>query len=580
MNRFFAYEEYGAKYEMMVHDVAASYKSMPAWRAYEKGIETLAASVTSINNRKAQSHKGLTFGDLLIKPIQRVCKYPLLFADLARQTPVCDCPQAHASLTTVHYRLRETTREINKATDDPHARHRFTQTWLLQDRLVFDDPTRASAAVTVRLLGHAILCGALHVAWQTPSSGVHGDFLLCALFRSYLVLAHPDKHASTFHVVACIGLENMKIEAADNGKGLQCHTAPYTFKVVFESDSRLFELLLSACSETEEAVWRQHVTDRAVARDADDSIPSASGSASGDILSFLSLEIKPIGSIFGQRGTLARRISIHRAITLSPKPGICQVIIKNTHSPVEGQDSPSPGSSSIFRSQSVLSTSRVPILAPRRIERIRLENSLTDVWTKEILPFPGMSTGKGDRPIKVSASSIIRKLSMASFTGSFSRRSPGPAGALNHPASRQPNRNAEGEVVDDENTEGPSDVVATEQAETGEEEIVGRRPPQSEQGQRRHSNTMRSTINRAVSPSKMKLAQGFKRSASVLLPGGEGKRKAGPSAARGAENESIDTERAESEERDEPRRSSNRPGPSDRLGQSRSVSGFVKWFGY
>lgn len=52
---------------MMVRDVAKSYKHMPAWRAYEKGIEALANSVTSINTREAQSHKGLTFGDLLIK---------------------------------------------------------------------------------------------------------------------------------------------------------------------------------------------------------------------------------------------------------------------------------------------------------------------------------------------------------------------------------------------------------------------------------------------------------------------------------------------------------------------------------
>lgn len=67
MNRFFAYEEYGAKYEMMVQDVAASYKTISARRAYEKGIEALANSVTSINKRQAESRKGLTFADLLIK---------------------------------------------------------------------------------------------------------------------------------------------------------------------------------------------------------------------------------------------------------------------------------------------------------------------------------------------------------------------------------------------------------------------------------------------------------------------------------------------------------------------------------
>ena len=67
MKRFFAYEEYGAKYDLMIHDVASTYKAIPLWHAYEKGIEALASSITSINSRAAQERKGLTFGDLLIK---------------------------------------------------------------------------------------------------------------------------------------------------------------------------------------------------------------------------------------------------------------------------------------------------------------------------------------------------------------------------------------------------------------------------------------------------------------------------------------------------------------------------------
>lgn len=67
MHRFFAYEEYGAKYEMMVQDMAATSNSIPDWHVYERGIEALANSLTSMNGREAHSRKGLTFGDLLIK---------------------------------------------------------------------------------------------------------------------------------------------------------------------------------------------------------------------------------------------------------------------------------------------------------------------------------------------------------------------------------------------------------------------------------------------------------------------------------------------------------------------------------
>jgi hypothetical protein len=67
MSRFFAYEEYGAKYELMLQEVASKFKTIPAWHAYEKGIECLASSLASINNRDSESRKGLTLSDLLIK---------------------------------------------------------------------------------------------------------------------------------------------------------------------------------------------------------------------------------------------------------------------------------------------------------------------------------------------------------------------------------------------------------------------------------------------------------------------------------------------------------------------------------
>lgn len=67
MYRFFAYEEYGAKYEMMVKDVASTYRTLPQWEVYQKGLEALAASLTSINSQHENFRKGLTVGDLLIK---------------------------------------------------------------------------------------------------------------------------------------------------------------------------------------------------------------------------------------------------------------------------------------------------------------------------------------------------------------------------------------------------------------------------------------------------------------------------------------------------------------------------------
>jgi len=67
MNRFFIYEEYGAKYELMIKDVACTYRTIPQWEAYQKGLEALACSLVSMNNQHDKSKKSLTIGDLLVK---------------------------------------------------------------------------------------------------------------------------------------------------------------------------------------------------------------------------------------------------------------------------------------------------------------------------------------------------------------------------------------------------------------------------------------------------------------------------------------------------------------------------------
>ena len=67
MDRFFIYEEYGAKYELMIKDVASAHRTMPRWDSYQKGLEVLAASLDSANSQGNQSKKSLTMGDLLVK---------------------------------------------------------------------------------------------------------------------------------------------------------------------------------------------------------------------------------------------------------------------------------------------------------------------------------------------------------------------------------------------------------------------------------------------------------------------------------------------------------------------------------
>ncbi|AEO70367.1 uncharacterized protein THITE_2121715 [Thermothielavioides terrestris NRRL 8126] len=416
VNRFFIYEEYGAKYELMIKDVAAAHRMMPGWPSYQKGLEILASSLASADNSRDEGRKSLTIGDLLVKPIQRVCKYPLLFSELLKHTPVIDCPHAHMDIETTLVRLREATAEINRATNDSRTKSVLEKTWILQDRLAFPYQLDAASKNRIRSFGHIRLCGALHVCWQTKE-GVDGQYMIALLYREWLCLATAGRVGQIYTIRACIAVANISLEDVDNGRGLQCHTAPHSWKIVFLCDHQLYELVLTACSAKEELEWCTRLRTGQQAAD-----PDGQEQMQSDIFSFLSLNIKSLGTVFRKPGTIARRMSIHRATTLGPKSPLCQVILKNTSAV---KDPPAPGyGSRINRSQSLLTTnSRIPVLAPSRDERARLEALLSDVWTRDVLPFPGITArSRSDHLVRTSASSMMRKFS-GSITNGFNRRS-------------------------------------------------------------------------------------------------------------------------------------------------------------
>ncbi|KAM3483745.1 hypothetical protein MY8738_002795 [Beauveria namnaoensis] len=162
----------------------------------------------------------------------------------------------------------------------------------------------------------------------------------------------------------------------------------------------------------EESEWRGHLASSA--KDEDEGVV--------DAYTTLTFDIKSFGSVFGKPGSIARRISIHRATTLGARLPHNQVILKNT-SVKDNTSTTLP----INRSQSLLSTQKTPVLAPDRSERARLEALVSDVWSRWALPFPGMSIrSRSEQLMRVSASSVMRKFSASGFANSIGRKSSGP----------------------------------------------------------------------------------------------------------------------------------------------------------
>ncbi|OAP64392.1 hypothetical protein AYL99_00364 [Fonsecaea erecta] len=407
------YEEYCANHSLVAQELQRH--SPTLWSTYESGIESLARSLVALDHKRQSERKGLTVGDLLIKPIQRMTKYPLLFDDLLRQTPVTDCPNTHSDLEAILTCLREVVQTVNKATDNHETRTQIQRRWSLQTRLICDKVSLR--AEQFRMLGNIQLIGVLHVTWQTRNTKVDGRYALCILFDTSLIIALPAGATAKFEVIAFLHLQDTRIESASDGRGLQCHSTVYTWKICFEMSGHLHEFILSACSAIEENAWR-----RGLQRN------DASGGRMDELLhqipSSISLNLRSIGQVYSQQSsTLSRNPSVQRAATVGNRATVCQVIIRNTNNPQDLHEFRQPSSLAINRSQSHMTSNRVVVLAPKRSERARLESTLSDVWTKEKLPYPGMIGSRGGQIIRASAGSLVRKLSLASIHAPFSRRS-------------------------------------------------------------------------------------------------------------------------------------------------------------
>ena len=216
MPRFLVYEEYCSNHDNMLRELSVTQRSLPFWQLYETGIEALTRFLRAIDQQRGNSRRALTVSDLLIAPVQKVTKYPLLFADLHKSTPVIDCPDAQSEVDLTLQQFRELVGEINQAKDDPIIRDKVRKRWLLQDRLTLADEVLSPSQF--RSLGHPILCGVLHVAYQSRS-GIAGGYAMCVLFATHLVIAIPGRHGRKFEVVCAVYLPDLSIVSTEDGRG-------------------------------------------------------------------------------------------------------------------------------------------------------------------------------------------------------------------------------------------------------------------------------------------------------------------------------------------------------------------------
>lgn len=169
----------------------------------------------------------LKFLDYLIKPVQRICRYPMLFDQLRPKHAPADA--AAQLVERANAAMRAVVSKVDRASEKQAHRLRST---LIASRLIANGPASPVSpdgaaerpaqlnAEFMQSLGACLVAGALDVVYHTSSGGVRAKYLAAFLYvGGYMVLAKVPKGGKVYEPKHWFSLAGFQIldEVEDDG---------------------------------------------------------------------------------------------------------------------------------------------------------------------------------------------------------------------------------------------------------------------------------------------------------------------------------------------------------------------------
>ncbi|EKM59749.1 uncharacterized protein PHACADRAFT_137914 [Phanerochaete carnosa HHB-10118-sp] len=205
----------------------------------------------------------LKFLDYLIKPVQRICKYPLLFDQLKSKRSLS--PNTDEAIERASAAMRAVLTRVDRA-NDKQAHQLKSQ--LIATRLTANgnptspvsptesNPERRSQLTPefLQSLGACLVSGALDVVYHQSNGGVRTKYLGAFLYvGGYLILSKVPKSGKVYEAKHWFSLAGFQIlDEVDDDPSL-----PYAFHVF----SANVHLHLAASCQLEKTIWMAAVQD-------------------------------------------------------------------------------------------------------------------------------------------------------------------------------------------------------------------------------------------------------------------------------------------------------------------------------
>ena len=228
--RFQVYCEFCSKHKEALELIDAV-EHRPEWDAYQ-----MRAS-DAVGSRDAVSRKRLQFRDFFIKPIQRVCLYPILMQTIQRYSAA----DAAVRLGEAMACMRRITSDVNAASAERHAR-------LLSDMIVSRmEPSLELSSSFLPSLGNCRMTGNLgvlyhHSTWAPLTWPLTTKYYGCVLYSDFVMMFKVRK-THTYEPRYWFPLAEAKLKRSDE----RSVRLPHLFRISVRGHH--FELMASTAKE-------------------------------------------------------------------------------------------------------------------------------------------------------------------------------------------------------------------------------------------------------------------------------------------------------------------------------------------
>ncbi|CCH44131.1 Rho guanine nucleotide exchange factor 9 [Wickerhamomyces ciferrii] len=249
----FIYQEFSSLHDLVLKLINSKDSDPEFGLTLTKGYQNFLESTQIGNNRM-----DLSFQSLIQKPISRIAKYKLFLENLLKLTSIQEDPFCHSSIEDSLHKIDEQIKQINR-----YGLQEKFKANLLFESLIFNNKT---LKFPVEYLGLPILSGSLHCSWVGKNRQIYSQILGAFLFKTHLVLAYIQKEYK-FEVKFLIPLSVCKkidINSNDDDDGNNNNSNmggimtnyKNSFKLIFEYNYTLIEVLCSTSDEFENKIWK------------------------------------------------------------------------------------------------------------------------------------------------------------------------------------------------------------------------------------------------------------------------------------------------------------------------------------